>query len=316
MGKEEKKLDLLIIGAGPAGLTAAIYAGRLKLNTLLLEDAIIGGQIKDTYLVENYPGFKAITGSDLGDKFYEQAQHLGARIDEFDKIISVKLTDDEKVVETETYIYKPDTVIIATGSKHRELPIDEEAKFHGNGVHYCEICDGQMYEGKDLAVVGGGNSAVEGAIFLSRYAKSVTVIHQFDNFQADESNQQELFKNPKIKVIWDSEIRHALGKGKVQGISIENLKTKELSEIKVHGIFVYIGMIPKTDLFKEYININEYGYIEAGETTETNVKGVFVAGDVRTKMFRQLTTATGDGTVASLMAERYIVEKKKSKMLK
>lgn len=313
MNKEIKFVDLMIIGGGPSGLTAAIYASRLKLDSILIEDELIGGQVKSTYVVENYPGFISISGEELGDKMYEQAINLGATIDEFDKIISIKLTDEEKVVETENYIYRPSAVIIATGSKHRKLPVPEEENFHGNGIHYCEICDGEMYEGKDIAVIGGGNSAVEAAIFLSRYASSITVIHQFDNFQADKSNQEELFNNPKIKVIWDSEARHALGDEKLEGLAIENLKTKEISQIKFDGVFVYIGMIPKTGKFKEDLNLNSYGYIEAGETTETNVKGVFAAGDVRTKPFRQITTATSDGAIAALMAERYILQKKKSK---
>lgn len=310
MSKEEKKLDLIIIGAGPAGLTAAIYASRLKLDMLLLEDALIGGQIKETYIVENYPGFTKISGSDLADKIQNQAENLGAKIDEFDNIISVKLTDDEKIIETEKYIYKPEAVIIATGAKHRELPVPEEGKFHGNGIHYCELCDGQMYDGREIVVVGGGNSAVEAAIFLSRYATKITIIHQFDYLQAEKATQEELFRDSKINIIWDSEIRNVFGEGKVQGVVIENIKTKEVSKLNTDGIFVYIGLIPKTDMFKDYIKLNQWGYIEAGESTETNIKGVFAAGDVRTKMFRQLTTAVSDGTVASLMVEKYLLEKK------
>lgn len=313
MNKEEKKLDLIVIGSGPAGLTAAIYASRLKLDMLVLEDELVGGQIRGTYQVENYPGFINISGSDLSDKMYEQAINLGAKIDEFDKIISVKLTDDEKIIETKNYIYRPEAVIISTGSKHRELPIPEEKKFHGNGVHYCELCDGEMYEGKDIIVVGGGNSAVEAAIFLSRYANKVTIIHQFDYLQADKANQQELFNNKKINVVWDSEVRNALGEGKLTGVVIENIKTKEISEINADGIFVYIGLVPRTDIFKDYLKLNGFGYIKAGETTETNVKGVYAAGDVREKMFRQITTATADGTIAALMVEKYLFEKRRVK---
>lgn len=311
--KEEKRLDLVIIGSGPSGLTAAIYAARSRLDFIVLEDDLIGGQIRSTYVVENYPGFLSIGGQELVDKIYEQAIKAGANIDEFDPIISVRLTEEEKIVETENYIYKPEAVIIATGSKYRSLPIPEESTYHGNGIHHCELCDGEMYDGKDIVVVGGGNSAVEGAMFLSKYGKTVTIVHQFDNLQAEKRLQEELFKNEKIKVIWDSEIRHASGKDRLESLQIENIKTKELTNIKADGVFAYIGMIPKTDLFKAYVNINPWGYIEAGETTETNVKGVFAAGDVRNKIFRQLTTATADGTVAALMAERYIVEQRRNK---
>ncbi|WP_055668353.1 NAD(P)/FAD-dependent oxidoreductase [Desnuesiella massiliensis] len=311
--KEEKRLDLVIIGSGPSGLTAAIYAARSRLDFIVLEDDLIGGQIRSTYVVENYPGFLSIGGQELVDKMYEQAIKAGANIDEFDPIISVRLTEEEKVVETENYIYKPEAVIIATGSKYRSLPIPEESTYHGNGIHHCELCDGEMYDGKDIVVVGGGNSAVEGAMFLSKYGKTVTIVHQFDTLQAEKRLQEELFRNKKIKIIWDSEVRHALGESRLESLQIENIKTKEVTNIKADGVFAYIGMIPKTELFKEYVKLNVWGYIEAGETTETNVKGVFVAGDVRSKIIRQLTTATADGTVAALMAERYIVEKRRNK---
>ncbi|KAJ53923.1 thioredoxin reductase (NADPH) [Clostridium tetanomorphum] len=312
MNKEEKKIDLVIIGSGPAGLTAAIYAARLKLNFIVLEDELVGGQIRASYIVENYPGFKKISGEQLINNMQEQAVNAGANIDEFDNIVRVDLRNEEKIIETENYIYKPDTVIIAAGSKYRPLPIPEEEKYHGNGIHHCELCDGQMYEGKEIIVVGGGNSALEGAIFLSRYAKTITIIHQFDHFQGEKSLQEELFKSSKVKVIWNTEIRHAFGEEKLEGVVVQNLKTKGTYKVEADGIFVYIGMIPRTDLFKDYIKLNKAGYIEADETTQTNVKGVFAAGDVRTKLFRQLTTATADGAVAALMAEKYIVEKRRN----
>ena len=309
MNKATKNLDLIIIGSGPAGLTAGIYASRLKLNTLILEDEIVGGQIKDAYIVENYPGFSRISGTELIDKMQEQAINSGTLIDEFDKIISVKLTDNEKIIETQSYIYKPKAVIIAAGAKHRELPIPEEKKFHGNGIHYCELCDGHLYEGKNIAVVGGGNSAVGAVNFLSKYANKITLIHQFDKLQADQKSQEELFNNKKVEVLFDSEVRHAVGENSLEAVVLENIKTKETSELKLDGMFVYIGLVPRTELYKDYLKINNYGNIEAGETCETNVKGVFAAGDVRTKMFRQLTTAVSDGTVAALMTEKYILGK-------
>lgn len=304
MIKKEKKLDLLIIGSGPAGLTASIYAARLKLKTLILEDELVGGQIKDAYTVENYPGFISISGSDLIDKIQNQAINYGVEIDEFDKIVSVKLTNDEKVVETKNYIYKPKAVIIAAGAKKRELPIPEEKKFHGKGIHYCELCDGHLYEGKHIAVVGGGNSALQAANFLSKYAKKITLIHKRNYLRADKKNQQELFDNKKVEILWNSKIQHAIGDNKLETVLIEN--EKETYKLDLDGVFVYIGVAPRTDLYKDYLNLNSSGNIEAGETCETNIKGVFAAGDVRTKPFRQLTTAVSDGTTAALMAEKYI----------
>lgn len=311
MDKENKNIDILIIGAGPAGLTAAIYASRLKLNTLVLEDEIIGGQIRDAYVIENYPGFTNISGVDLIKKMEEQATASGAIIDEFDKIISLKLSNSEKIVETEGHIYNAKVVIIASGAKRRELPIPEEKNFNGKGIHYCELCDGHMYDGKHVIVVGGGNSALLAVKFLSKYAKSITIVHQFDYFQAEKKIQDEVFNNPKVNIIWDSEIKHAIGNNTLSKVVIENIKTKETSELPVDGIFVYIGFIPRTDLFKDYIKLDKFGNILADETTKTNIDGVFAAGDVRFKSFRQLTTATADGTVAALMAEKFINAKEK-----
>lgn len=306
MSKSKKNIDILIIGAGPAGLTAGIYASRLKLSTLILEDEIVGGQIRDAYVIENYPGFTSISGAELVKKMNEQAIASGTEIDEFDKIISVKFTDDERIVETETYLYEAKAVIIAAGAKRRELPIPEEKKFRGKGIHYCELCDGHMYEGKNIAVVGGGNSALLAVKFLSTYANKITIIQQFDYFQAEKKVQDEIFNNPKVNIIWNTEVKNALGEEKLSKIVIENIKTKEIAELNVDGVFVYIGFSPRTDIYNEYINLDKYGNILAGETTETNVKGVFAAGDVRSKLFRQVTTAVSDGTVAALMAEKFI----------
>lgn len=311
MEKENKDIDILIIGAGPAGLTAAIYTSRLKLKTLILEDEIIGGQIRDAYTIENYPGFINISGVDLTKEMEEQAIASGAIIDEFDKIISIKLSNSEKIVETKSHIYNAKVVIIASGAKRRELPIPEEKKFHGKGIHYCELCDGHMYDGKHIAVVGGGNSALLAVNFLSKYAKKITLIHQLDYFQAEKKIQDEVFKNPKVTILWNSEIKHALGDNNISKISVENIKTKQETELSVDGIFVYIGFIPRTDLFKDYITLDKFGNILADETTKTNIDGVFAAGDVRSKSFRQLTTATADGTVAALMAEKFINAKEK-----
>lgn len=306
MNKPNKVIDVLIIGSGPAGLTAGIYASRLKFSTLILEDEIIGGQIRNAYKIENYPGFINISGIDLIKNIQEQAIASGCIIDEFDKILSVKLTNDKKIIETQSYIYNAKTVIIASGAKRRQLPIPEENNFHGKGIHYCELCDGHMYEGKHIAIIGGGNSALLAVKFLSMYAQKITIIQQFDYFQAEKKIQEETFNNPKVNIIWNSEVKHAIGDNKLSKIVIENIQTNTTSELSVDGIFVYIGFIPSTELYKDYIALDEFGNILADETTKTNVEGVFAAGDVRSKLFRQLTTATADGTVAALMAEKFI----------
>lgn len=306
MNKPEKELDLLIIGGGTAGLTAGIYASRLKLNTLILEDEILGGQIKDAYVVENYPGFMSIKGSDLIDIMQQQALSAGAIIDEFDSIKSLKLSDEEKTIETLSYIYKTKSVIIAAGAKKRPLPIPEEKKYLGKGIHYCELCDGHLYEGKHIVVVGGGNSAIGAALVLTKYASKLTIVHQFDTFNADKKTVDKLLKNEKVEVIWNSEIISAIGEDKVEKILIENKKTNEKHELSCQAVFVYIGQVPRTELYKEFLNIDKFGNIIAGENCETGVKGVYAAGDVRAKEFRQLTTAASDGTIAALMAEKYI----------
>ncbi|BDR69243.1 thioredoxin reductase [Clostridium tetani] len=311
MNKEEKILDLVIIGSGPAGLTAAIYASRMKLDFIVLENELVGGQIRSSYSVENYPGFRSISGEELVNKIYDHAVDLGSKIDEFDEIQYVKLTEEEKIIETYEYIYKPKAVIIAAGAKYRPLPIPEEKKYHGNGIHHCELCDGEFYQDKNIMVVGGGNSALEGAIFLSRYAKNITMMHKLDCFQGEKSLQDEVFNNSKIKIIWNTDIKNAFGENKLEEVLVEDLKTKEQYKIDVDGIFVYIGMVPNTDLYKDYINLNERGYIIADESTKTNIEGVFAAGDVRVKQFRQLVTANADGAVAALSAEKYISKKRR-----
>ena len=309
MEKQTKELDLVIIGGGPAGLTAAIYGSRAKLDLLLLEDSLVGGQIRSTYTVDNYPGFQSVSGNELADKMQAQAESLGANIDEFDSIVSVSLSDDEKIIETESYIYKPKAVIIATGSTPRKLPVPEETTFSGKGIHYCAVCDGAMYEGKKIAIVGGGNSALEEALFLSKFGE-VTIIRRYDYFNGEKSTLEEVLNNDKIKILWNEDIKHVKGSNMVESVVIENTKTGEIKEISMDGVFVSIGTMPKTDLFKDYITLTKGGNIVTDEYMQTNIKGVYAAGDVRDKMFRQITTAVSDGTIASLMAEKYINDEK------
>lgn len=311
MAKEVKELDLIIIGGGPAGLTAAIYAGRAKLNTLLLENKILGGQVRNSFTIENYPGFKSIEGGKLADLIQEQAAEFGAVIDEFDLIENIYLSDEEKTVETETYMYKPKAVIIATGAVPRKLPIKGENEFAGRGIHYCAVCDGAMYEGKNIAVVGGGNSALEEALFLTRFAEKVYLVRRYDYFRGEQSVIDEVFNHPKIEVLLNEDMIEAKGDDFLNSVVLKNTVSKEISELKVDAVFGYIGTEPKTADIKEYLNLTEQGYIITDEDMQTNIKGVYAAGDVRDKKFRQITTAVADGTIALLNAEKYILQKEK-----
>lgn len=308
MEKEVKEIDLIIIGAGPAGLTSAIYASRAKLETLVLEDNIIGGQVRSTYTVENYPGFTEITGNELADRIQAQAEACGATIDEFDFIENVSLKDDEKIVETGDYIYKPKAVIIATGATPKRLPIPSENKYLGKGIHYCAVCDGAVYQDEVVAVVGGGNAALEEALYLSNIAKKVIVIRRYDYFRAEAKTLEAANKKENIEIMYNWDLVDVLGGDFVEVAKIRNTKTGEEKEISINGVFGYIGTEPKTAMFREYIRIKDNGYIEADENMRTNVKGVYVAGDVRDKMFRQITTAVSDGTIAALNADKYISE--------
>ncbi|WP_026888024.1 thioredoxin-disulfide reductase [Clostridium beijerinckii] len=311
MDKEKKELDLVIIGGGPAGLTAAMYAGRAKLNTLLLENELVGGQVRNSYTIENYPGFKSISGGDLADIFQEQARNLGANIDEFDSIEKIYISDDEKIIETESYVYQPKAVIIATGAAPRKLPIPQEERFSGRGIHYCAICDGALYQGKKVAVVGGGNSALEESIFLTRFAEKVYLVRRYDYFKGEQSLIDEVFNNPKIDVLLNKDLIGANGKEFLESVIIKDTKTQETSNLDVNAVFGYIGTEPRTKEIKDYINLNEQGYIITDEELQTNIQGVYAAGDVREKKYRQITTAVSDGTIALLNAEKYILKKRK-----
>lgn len=309
MEKKIKELDLMIIGAGPSGLTAAIYAARAKLNTLLLENEIVGGQVRSSYTIENYPGFKTVEGGALADLMQEQAQELGANIDEFDLVEKVYLSHDDKEVTTGSYIYKPKAVIISTGATPRKLPIPNEAKFSGKGVHYCAVCDGAVYEDKVIAVVGGGNSALEEALFLTRFASKVIMIRRYDYFRGEKTTLEEVLNHPKVEVMYNWDLVDVYGEDFVESAKIANTKTGETKDIALDAVFGYIGTEPKTALFKDYINLTTQGYIPTDENMQTNIKGVYAAGDVREKLYRQITTAVADGTIAALAAEKYIVEK-------
>jgi thioredoxin reductase (NADPH) len=298
--------DLIIIGSGPAGLSAAIYAQRAMLNTLVIEKSVMsGGQVLNTYEVDNYPGHKGINGFDLGIKFREHADELGAIFIE-EEVKKIELNEQIKKVITEKETYEAKTIIIATGARYRKLEIPGEAEFSGLGVSYCATCDGAFFRNKTTCVVGGGDVAVEDAIFLARMCKKVYVIHRRDEFRAAKSLQEKLFSLENVEVIWDNKVNQIKGDGQVNEIVIENVKTKEEQVIDTDGIFVAVGIIPNSDEFEGVVAMNEQKYIIAGEECNTNIEGIFAAGDIRTKMLRQIVTATSDGANAVSSVQNYI----------
>ena len=307
MTKERRKKDVIIIGAGMAGLTAALYAGRSNLSTLVLENAIVGGQISNAVGIENYPGLLNVSGSDLVATVQQQAENAGAEVDEFDMIERVNLTGTPKIVETQSYIYEAKAVIITSGMERRKLPLKEEAKYSGRGVHYCELCDGHMYQGKTIAVMGGGNAAVDAANFLTKYASELYLIHR-SALRADKISQDKLYANPKVKVLLETEVKALHGEGKLTSITIYDKAKGEERELPVDAIFVNIGVVPNTHLFEGQVKMTESGRILAGEDCRTNLPGVFAAGDIRVKSLRQVVTAAADGAIAAMQAEKFINE--------
>jgi thioredoxin reductase (NADPH) len=309
--------QVLIIGSGPAGYTAAIYAARANRQPLMVTGLQPGGQLTITTDVENFPGFaNAIQGPWLMEQMRDQAIHVGTEIVQ-DMILSVDFSRHPFVTTGDSgTIYTADTIIIATGAKARWLGIPSEEKFQSFGVSACATCDGFFYRGRDVAVIGGGNSAVEEAIFLTNFANSVTLIHRRDSLRAEKIAQNRLFSNPKIRVIWDSAVEEILGTEdtatgakSVTGVRIKNLKNQMIQDVPVHGVFVAIGHDPATKIFAGKVAMDEDGYIiTAADSTATNVPGVYAAGDVKDKIYRQAVTAAGMGCMAALEAERFIAE--------
>lgn len=312
MVKKRIHKDVVIIGAGMAGLTAALYAGRMNLSVLVLENAIVGGQISNATGIENYPGFMKVTGRDLIETVQAQAEHAGAVIDEFDIVEKVSLKATPKIVETAEYIYETDAVIIASGMNRRKLPLPEEVIYANKGVHYCELCDGHLYQDKVVAVMGGGNAAVDAANFLTKYAKKLYVIHR-SRLRADEVSIQRLQRNLKVEILLETEIKALHGEGKLTSLVLLDKASGIEKELPVDGLFVNIGVVPNTELFAEDLPLKD-GRILAGEDCRTAIPGVFAAGDVREKEIRQLTTAAADGTIAALLAGKYIEQMRGGKV--
>ncbi|MEK3887901.1 thioredoxin-disulfide reductase [Bacillus sp. FSL K6-3431] len=303
---EEKIYDVIIVGAGPAGMTAAVYASRANLSTLMIERGMPGGQMANTADVENYPGFEHILGPDLSTKMFEHAKKFGAEY-AYGDIKDVIDGKEFKIVKAGAKEYKARAIIITTGAEYRKMGIPGEQDLTGRGVSYCAVCDGAFFKGKELIVVGGGDSAVEEGVFLTRFADKVTIIHRRDELRAQKILQDRAFANEKVNFIWNHTVKEINEKnGKVGSATIVSTETGEETEFAADGAFIYIGMDPLTKPFTHLGITNEAGYIVTNENMETNASGIFAAGDVRDKLLRQIVTATGDGSIAAQSAQIYI----------
>lgn len=302
--------DMIIIGSGPAGLTAAIYGQRARLSVLVIEkQPMSGGQIINTYDVDNYPGLPGIGGFDLAMKFRAHADALGAEFVTAE-VVSVELEGEEKKVVTGDGVYTAKTVVIASGAVHRRLEVPGEDALRGMGVSYCATCDGAFFRGKDVAVVGGGDVALEDALFLARACRHVYVIHRRDELRGAKVLQEKVFAAENITVIWDSTVEEICGNGQVEAVSLLNRKTGQKEKLPVQGVFIAVGIQPNSGLFEGILDMDEAGYILAGEDGATNLPGVFAAGDVRTKQLRQIVTAAADGANAVTSVEKYLYRKR------
>lgn len=306
--KSIEKREIIVIGSGPAGLSAALYAARADLSPIVLTGMILHGQASVTDTIENYPGFpEGIGGTELGQLFQTQAERFGAEV-VMDQVTSVDLKKKPFLVETYGTQFEADVIIICTGADHRKLNIPGEKSYTGRGVSYCGTCDGWFFKDKEIVVVGGGDSALEEGLFLTRFAKSVTIIHRRDELRAGAILQKRAFGNPKIHFIWDTIVTEIIGDDKVNAVKLENVKTKEESIHKTEGVFIFIGHTPNSDLFAGQLPLDENGYLIVNKFMETSLPGVFAAGEVADPDFRQVITSAGMGAAAAIQATRYLEE--------
>lgn len=297
--------DIVIIGAGPAGLSAAIYGQRVGKETLLIDAKGFGGQIINTPDVENYPGIKKVSGLELATNLYEQATELGAEI-VYEKAVGIEDAGQYKKVKTESAVYETKSVIISTGAKNRPMGLEQEEKYTGAGVSYCATCDGAFFRGRDVAVIGGGNTALEDAEVLSGIADKVYLVHRRDQFRGEEANVKRLREKENVEFVLDSVPVELVGDTMISGLKVKNVKTEETITLLVQGVFVAIGQMPDNQDFADVAKLDDKGYVTAGEDCLTGTPGIFTAGDCRTKKVRQLATAAADGAVAALAAVEYI----------
>lgn len=306
--------DVIIMGGGPAGLTAGIYLSRARVNTLILNQGTIGGQMVLTHEIANFPGVESISGYQLSNIMRKQAQSFGCVVKSNIIIDSMNLASDVKSFTlSDGTIYTSDAVVIATGGRSRTLGVEGEDKLKGKGISYCATCDGDFFTDKEIVVVGGGNSALEEAVSLTKYASKVTIVHQFDHFQAFQHAVDEAKSNPKINFIMESTITAFYGEDNLTSVDIKNLTSGEVSNFETNGVFVFVGYVANTESIKGSVELNQWGEIVVGQDMATNIKGVYAAGDCIAKRYRQVTTSVGEGTIAALSASNYVNELKKSK---
>lgn len=306
--------DTVILGGGPAGFSAGLYAARGELSTAIVDVNMLGGQPSNYLELENYPGFVCIGGYELMEKFEEHADKFGINKFPMQEILSVDLISNPKVIKTKEYEFNAKTVIIATGAKPMKLGVKGEKEFVGRGVSYCAVCDGAFYKDKVVAIVGGGNAAVEEAIYLTRFASKVYLIHRRDELRADKIVQCRAFENPKLEFVFDSVVKEIVGEDCVKSLVLENVKSKELTNLSVDGVFPYIGISPNVDNFSGQITQDSKGFILTDDTMKTSIDGVFAVGDVRVTPLRQVITAAADGAISAVYASRYIEAQKEIKV--
>ncbi|MBA4410260.1 MAG: thioredoxin-disulfide reductase [Odoribacter sp.] len=306
--------DAIVIGGGPAGLTAGIYLSRARLKTLILNEGTVGGQLVLTHEIANYPGVESISGYQLSNIMRKQAKSFGCDIKSNISIESLELEGEEKrITLSDGKIYTSDSIILSPGGRSRTLGVSGEDNFKGKGISYCATCDGDFFTDKEIVVVGGGNSALEEAVSLTKYARKVTIVHQFDHFQAFEHAVEEAWEHPKISFVMESTITAFYGGENLESVDIKNLKSGETRRFKTDGVFIFIGYIPNTEFLKEKLELNKWGEIVVKPDMATNIEGVYAAGDSTAKRFRQVTTAVSDGTIAALAASNFVHESKSKK---
>jgi thioredoxin reductase (NADPH) len=304
--QEDKVYDLIIIGSGPAGFAAALYAGRAHLDTLLITGNEIGGQVATTWDVDNYPAFPdGITGPELVERMQKHAEKFGARV-EMDYITTVDLSQRPFTLTGYSGQYLARALVVATGASPRKLSVPGEQELTGRGVSYCGTCDGWFFQDKEVVVVGGGDSALEEALFLTKYASKVTIIHRRDELRAGASLQKRAQENPKVHYIWDSVVEEIVGEKAVSAVKLRNVKTDEISELPIDGVFVFIGHIPNTQLFEGQLDVDDHGYLVTDKRMRTNVEGVWVGGEAGDPTFRQVITSAGMGAAAAIEAQRWL----------
>ena len=304
--QKELEFDTVILGGGPAGFSAGIYAARGAVKAAIIDTNMMGGQPSNYLELENFPSYPTVGGYDLMEKFEQHADKFGVQKYPMQEIVSIDLTSTPKIIATKEYIFKTKTVILATGAKPLKLGVKGENEYIGRGVSYCAVCDGAFYKDKIVAVVGGGNSAVEEAMYLTKFASKVYIIHRRNELRADKIIQEKAFKNSKIEFIWDSVVKEIKGQDSVNSIVLENVKNKEISELSINGIFPYIGIVPNTEKYNGQITQDSKGFVITDNTMQTSQNGVYAVGDVRTTPLRQVITAASDGAIAGVYVVKYL----------